>query len=91
MYDGIHSLQNEWDILYVGWTGQINKLEKAFDDNYTKENIAHLTDDEKDTLKSQLIEKHNCIPLYFDSESVAGHYDGYCKTSKSLIYIDMSC
>lgn len=86
MYDGIHSLQNNWDILYIGWTGQINKLEKTFDDTFTKENILQLTDIQKTTLRSQLIQDYQCMPLFFDSESVSGHYDGYCKSSKNNIH-----
>jgi trehalose-6-phosphate synthase len=74
MYGGIHSLQKTWDILYIGWTGLIN--------NITKEPAQNLKKSDKTTLYNQLEKKYSCIPLFVDSENVAGHYDGYCKTSK---------
>jgi trehalose 6-phosphate synthase/phosphatase len=81
MYGGIHSLQHEWDILYIGWTGQINKIEHKFD-GHTKEPIDHLNKLERAELYNNLKENYQCIPLFVDGESVSGHYDGYCKTSK---------
>lgn len=81
MYGGIHSLQHEWDILYIGWTGQINRIEHKFD-GHTKEPINHLNKLERAELYNNLKENHQCIPLFVDGESVSGHYDGYCKTSK---------
>jgi trehalose 6-phosphate synthase/phosphatase len=83
MYGGIHSLQKNCNILYIGWTGQINyyandKEEKKI----SNENFQHLSEDEKNSLSNKLKEDFSCIPLFVDSESVSGHYDGYCKTSK---------
>lgn len=87
MYGGIHSLQNYWDILYIGWTGQINYIkEKGMMDEIIEEDIQYLSKEEKDSLNHQLREKYSCIPLFVDSESVSGHYDGYCKTSKVYLF-----
>ncbi|KAI8988048.1 glycosyltransferase family 20-domain-containing protein [Mycotypha africana] len=117
MYDGVHSLRNEWNIIYIGWTGQLtiststsichassttnvsttantttttttttdmNKnppTAASITTNTAKELIDRdLTDTEKLELYSTLKEKYQCIPLFIDGESVAGHYDGYCKT-----------
>lgn len=80
MYGGIHSLQHEWDILYIGWTGQINTIQHKFD-GYTKEPMEHLNKLQKAELYNELKQNYQCIPLFVDGESVSGHYDGYCKTS----------
>lgn len=84
MYGGIHSLQKSWDIVYIGWTGLINNIvdKKEFEAYSTKEPVQNLSKAEKATLYNQLEENYSCIPLFFDSQSVSGHYDGYCKTSK---------
>ncbi|CAO3632902.1 unnamed protein product [Mucor fragilis] len=79
MYGGIHSLQHEWDILYIGWTGQINTIQHKFD-GYTKEPMEHLNKLQKAELYNELKQNYQCIPLFVDGESVSGHYDGYCKT-----------
>ncbi|KAI9477988.1 MAG: hypothetical protein EXX96DRAFT_233645 [Benjaminiella poitrasii] len=44
-----------------------------------------LKDTEKEKLKHKL-KALGCLPLFIDGESVAGHYDGYCKTSKIPSY-----
>ncbi|KAG2208980.1 hypothetical protein INT47_011120 [Mucor saturninus] len=72
MYGGIHSLKKEWDILHIGWTGMISTGEGL--------PIEELSLDEENCLKKQLREDHFCLPIFVDNESVAGHYDGYCKT-----------
>lgn len=84
MYGGIHSLQESWDILYVGWTGVINHIvdEKEFEGYTTEEPVQNLSKLEKSSLYNQLETTYSCIPLFFNLESVSGHYDGYCKTSK---------
>lgn len=73
MYGGIHSLQDSWDILHVGWTGTINDVDGSV--------VEQLSEEEETCLNEQLSNKHSCLPLFVDSESVTGHYDGYCKTS----------
>lgn len=77
MYGGIHSLQKSWDILHIGWTGIISNVDGSA--------IEQLSETEESCLNKQLREKHLCLPLFVDSESVAGHYDGYCKTSRVYI------
>lgn len=77
MYGGIHSLKKAWDILHIGWTGIIS--------NDAGLPIDHLTPNEENCLNKQLREDHFCLPLFMDNESVSGHYDGYCKTSRVRI------
>lgn len=83
MYAGIHSLIDEWETLCIGWTGQIYKDSPSLE-NVDRYEIDMLGDQEKESLQSQLYQEHNCIPLFLDSSSVAGHYHGYCKTCKCL-------
>lgn len=82
MYAGIESLKNEWKSIHIGWTGEIHGQPDAETNNKTTLELAH---DDKERLAKDLEEAHGCIPLYLDSESVAGHYDGYCKTSMFLV------
>ncbi|CEI89466.1 hypothetical protein RMCBS344292_03821 [Rhizopus microsporus] len=79
MYAGIHSLIDEWETLCIGWTGQIYKDSPSLE-NVDRYEIDMLGNQEKESLQSQLYQEHNCIPLFLDSSSVAGHYHGYCKT-----------
>ncbi|KAI9357742.1 glycosyltransferase family 20-domain-containing protein [Pilaira anomala] len=72
MYGGIHSLQNTWELVHIGWTGLISKNNVVIEED--------LPQSDKDELYSILKEKHSCLPLFVDSETVSGHYDGYCKT-----------
>lgn len=81
MYGGIHSLQKSWDVLHIGWTGLINKNDESI--------VEDLSETEKNELYNQLKENHSCLPLFVDSESVSGHYDGYCKTSKVKLSFDV--
>ncbi|KAI9312741.1 glycosyltransferase family 20-domain-containing protein [Dichotomocladium elegans] len=78
MYAGIESLQGDWQTVHIGWSGEIHKQSTAVDGETTTVN--DLSDSDKATLAQQLKEQHGCIPLFLDGESVAGHYDGYCKT-----------
>lgn len=81
MNDGIHSLSQHknWDIIHIGWIGQII-WHSGLDDETTNTNDS-LTKQDKYELKRLLWDTHHCIPLFLDTESVNGHYDGYCKTS----------
>ncbi|KAI8353311.1 glycosyltransferase family 20-domain-containing protein [Choanephora cucurbitarum] len=75
MYAGMQSLTDEWETLCIGWTGQM------FENKDTeKKEISSLSEREKNAIKTQLKQEHDCIPLFLDSDSVAGHYYGYCKT-----------
>ncbi|KAI8149805.1 glycosyltransferase family 20-domain-containing protein [Fennellomyces sp. T-0311] len=78
MYAGIESLRQEWDTLHIGWTGEIYKHSSP--EATSAEVVRSVTDDDKTVLADELKRQHACIPLFLDSESVAGHYDGYCKT-----------
>lgn len=85
MYAGIHSLTDEYENLSIGWTGQM--VENAKHDSF--ENVhrheieeSSLTCEEKEAMTTQLAQEHNCIPLFLDNDSIAGHYHGYCKTCK---------
>ncbi|KAI9246504.1 hypothetical protein BDA99DRAFT_543294 [Phascolomyces articulosus] len=79
MYAGIESLRNEWETVHLGWSGEIYKKHVGSTEAAVQL-VEILTDDDKQALTEELKRKHACIPLFLDSESVAGHYDGYCKT-----------
>ncbi|KAF7729666.1 threalose-6-phosphate phosphatase [Apophysomyces ossiformis] len=78
MYEGIQSLENEWETIHVGWTGEIHS-QTTSDNAAGPAVISSLKDAEKESL-TRTLEDNHCIPLFLDSESVTGHYDGYCKT-----------
>lgn len=80
MYSGIQSLQKDWVTVHIGWTGAIYKQTLS-----ETSVIQTVSDKDKEQLTADLLRLHGCIPLFLDSESVAGHYDGYCKTSKYAI------
>ncbi|CAO3600305.1 unnamed protein product [Absidia cylindrospora] len=84
MNGGIHSLtqHRQWDIVHIGWTGQIQWHSDQAGDGDDDEIITNnsLTEHDQQELKRQLWQTHKCIPLFLDMESVTGHYDGYCKT-----------
>ncbi|KAI9023589.1 glycosyltransferase family 20-domain-containing protein [Phycomyces nitens] len=75
MHAGIRSLNDQWKSLVIGGAGNIQISPEAI-----SETVPPWSGQDKDRLASQLLEKYNCIPLLLDSESAAGHYDGYCKT-----------
>ncbi|KAI7858774.1 glycosyltransferase family 20-domain-containing protein [Circinella umbellata] len=79
MYAGIESLRNEWETVHVGWSGEIYRKHVGSPEAATTI-VQTLNDHDKQVLTKELKEKHACIPLFLDSESVDGHYDGYCKT-----------
>ncbi|CAO3702779.1 unnamed protein product [Rhizopus stolonifer] len=74
MYAGIRSLIHEWETQCVGWTGQI------YEEDMSRCEMDSLNDQEKQEMFEQLQQKHNCIPLFLNNDSVSGHYHGYCKT-----------
>ncbi|CEP15235.1 hypothetical protein [Parasitella parasitica] len=82
MYAGMHSLIDEWETLCIGWTGKMyeKSTSSCQDVNLLEIDESVLSTDEKIAMTTQLQQEHNCIPLFLDSESVAGHYYGYCKT-----------
>ncbi|KAI7862478.1 glycosyltransferase family 20-domain-containing protein [Spinellus fusiger] len=75
MYGGVQSLEPTWEVLAIGWTGHIH----CSTNTTQKSLLTTLTVQDKHTLTSTL-QKNHCIPLFLDTESVFGHYDGYCKT-----------
>jgi trehalose-6-phosphate synthase len=86
MYAGMHSLIDEWETLCIGWTGQMfeNAKRSSEDLNRCEIEESSLTKEEKEAMTTQLVQEHNCVPLFLDNESVAGHYHGYCKTCECL-------
>jgi trehalose 6-phosphate synthase/phosphatase len=69
MYGGIRSLEEQWRLLYIGWTGQLDQ---------------EITETDKQTL-TETLRPLGCLPLFVDTESVEGHYDGYCKSGTCAI------
>ncbi|KAI8982541.1 glycosyltransferase family 20-domain-containing protein [Pilobolus umbonatus] len=81
MYAGMFSLNDEWETVCIGWTGNIQERSHLTSEDINKYDIdgSSLSDTEKEAMKTQL-KSNNCIPLLLDSDSVSGHYYGYCKT-----------
>lgn len=83
MYAGMHSLIDEWETICIGWSGRMYENSESSSDVTRHEiDVSSLTTKEKDSIKVQLEQEHNCIPLFLDTESINGHYHGYCKTCK---------
>jgi trehalose 6-phosphate synthase/phosphatase len=84
MYAGMHSLIDEWEMLCIGWTGQLyERSDRTTEDLNQKEiDQASLSVKEKEALTAQLQREKGCVPLFLDNADIAGHYKGYCKTSK---------
>jgi trehalose-6-phosphate synthase len=81
MYAGMHSLIDEWETVCIGWTGQM--YENSTSSSERQEiDVSSLSLVEKEAIANQLKQEHNCIPIFLDNESIAGHYHGYCKTCK---------
>jgi trehalose 6-phosphate synthase/phosphatase len=89
MYAGMHSLIDEWETICIGWTGKMyeKSLSSSEDVNRLEIDESTLSEKEKVAMTIQLQQEHNCIPLFLDGESIAGHYHGYCKTCMYFIYI----
>ncbi|KAI9485265.1 MAG: glycosyltransferase family 20-domain-containing protein [Benjaminiella poitrasii] len=84
MYAGIHSLKDEWEIISIGWSGKIherivNVADSAENVNMCEMDPSLLSEKDKEKIKKQLRQDHQCIPLFLDNGSIAGHYYGYCK------------
>lgn len=88
MYAGMHSLIDEWETICIGWTGKMyeKSLSSSEDVNRLEIDESTLSEKEKVAMTTQLQQEHNCIPLFLDGESIAGHYHGYCKTCMYFIY-----
>lgn len=84
MYAGMHSLIDEWETICIGWSGRIYENSDSCSEDVTRQevDVSSLTTEEKASIRRQLEQEHNCIPLFLDSESIDGHYYGYCKTCK---------
>ena len=84
MYAGMHSMADEWETLCLGWSGQMYENSNNTTEDFSRHEIdpTTLTPTEKEAIATQLLEQQNCIPLFLDNESIAGHYHGYCKTCK---------
>lgn len=82
MYAGMQSLIDEWETVCIGWTGKMyeRSMSSSEDVNRLEIDESTLSEKEKNAMTIQLEQEHNCIPLFLDSESIAGHYHGYCKT-----------
>ncbi|KAL7329095.1 hypothetical protein PS15p_207256 [Mucor circinelloides] len=82
MYAGMQSLIDEWETVCIGWTGKMyeRSMSSSEDVNQLEIDESTLSEKEKNAMTIQLQQEHNCIPLFLDSESIAGHYHGYCKT-----------
>jgi trehalose 6-phosphate synthase/phosphatase len=86
MYAGMHSLIDEWETVCIGWSGQMyeNSTSSSEDVSRREIDVSTLSSAEKEAISTQLKQEHNCIPIFLDNESIAGHYHGYCKTRKCI-------
>lgn len=84
MYAGMHSLNDEWETICIGWSGQMYESSTSLSEDISRREIdvSMLSVTEKEALRTQLRQEHNCILIFLDNESIAGHYRGYCKTCK---------
>ncbi|ORX62446.1 hypothetical protein DM01DRAFT_1315912 [Hesseltinella vesiculosa] len=72
MYSGIRSLaSSQCDIYHVGWIGHVSYAQHPAPNDLSESDKAILT---------RLFLDHHCLPLFLNTESIVGHYDGYCKT-----------
>ncbi|KAF7727447.1 threalose-6-phosphate phosphatase [Apophysomyces ossiformis] len=76
MYAGMDSLRDDWDSVLIGWTGRLYESSET----RTPLDVSTLTEEEKLAIASDFSKQHQGIPLFLDNESIAGHYNGYCKT-----------
>lgn len=91
MISGIRSLSATHEQLIIGWTGDINSPvpgERISEDDIADEDKAAL----EEALKSYQPKesdpdddkKTSYVPVWLNDQVAHGHYDGYCKQSKSF-------
>ncbi|ORX62032.1 hypothetical protein DM01DRAFT_1379888 [Hesseltinella vesiculosa] len=88
MYAGLASLKDDYNTLQIGWSGTIHEpfdhdrpvtLDQVHFDKCDND-IDNYIEQEKYDLVQQLHHQYSCVPLFFDNNTVHGHYYGYCKT-----------
>ncbi|KAJ3102876.1 threalose-6-phosphate phosphatase [Phlyctochytrium bullatum] len=73
LFSGVRALQEESQVVHVGWVGQMHDKDgKAID-------ASQVTAQQKDALRQELAED-NFVPVFLDDKVAYGHYEGYCKT-----------
>ena len=91
MISGIRSLSSTHEQLIIGWTGDIISLTPA---EHIPPDTISIEDKERlgEALKTYQPKesdpdderKTTYVPVWLDDKVAHGHYDGYCKQSKSL-------
>ena len=90
MFSGIQSLSNANEQLIVGWTGDLERGSASTGEK-VKVPLSSVSDDDRKALTAA-IEAHKTedgptkyVPVWLDDKIAHGHYDGYCKTSRSIL------
>ncbi|KAF9332889.1 threalose-6-phosphate phosphatase [Podila minutissima] len=78
LYSGIMSLRNDLETIQIGWVGEL-----ADQDGYVVPSNK-LTESHRLAMKEKLWNKEKVVPIFLEDSRAAGHYEGYCKTGKSL-------
>ncbi|KAF9438868.1 threalose-6-phosphate phosphatase [Entomortierella beljakovae] len=74
LYSGIRSLEKEFEIIQLGWVGEI-----ADQDGFIVPS-KNLSVKHKQSIKRRLFEREKVVPIFLDDDRAAGHYEGYCKS-----------
>ncbi|KAF9104361.1 threalose-6-phosphate phosphatase [Mortierella sp. GBA35] len=78
LYSGIMSLREDLETIQIGWVGEL-----ADQDGYVVPS-KNLNESHKQAMKEKLWQKDKVVPIFLDDSRAAGHYEGYCKSGKSL-------
>lgn len=80
LYAGLQSLRKDYETIHIGWTGPIKE-------QGTRKLIApnKLALEDKVKLQALLWETAHVIPVFLDEKS-HGHYEGYCKQGRSILF-----
>jgi trehalose 6-phosphate synthase/phosphatase len=75
LFAGLHSLSKEYNCIYIGWIGEC-----FHKDGITLLQESELTKERLDSLKKQIWQQKNAVPIVLNEQTAAGHYEGFCKT-----------
>lgn len=80
LYSGIMSLRKDLETIQIGWVGEL-----ADQDGYIVPS-KNLNESHKQAMKEKLWAKDKVVPIFLDDSRAAGHYEGYCKSGKTLFF-----